>query len=124
MIRPFLRAVLHNLTVTQADAAWPVSIRIDPLLLRAAEILPLEQVQVVNVATGDRFTTFAEPAAEGSGEVRVHSGMRHPVRAGDTISVVSFGDLHDGQTLTHAAKIVTVDARNGLVSLTEGRPGA
>jgi aspartate 1-decarboxylase len=119
MMRALLRSVIQNATVTAADAATPVSLRLDPVLLRAAELLPLEQVDVVNVANGERFTTFVEAAAEGSGEVRVHGGEKHHVRAGDAISILSWGYLHDGQTLAHRAKLVTLDGQNRIVALLE-----
>lgn len=119
MIRRFVRGVIHNATVTSAEATWPVSVRVDPILLRALDVLPLEEVEIVNTGTGDRFTTWIAAATEGSGEVRVHSGTNHHVRRGDLISIVSHGLLHDGQTLNHRAKIVTVDSQNRVVSLAE-----
>lgn len=112
MMRSLLRAVIRNATVTHADS---VGLRLDPLLMHAAELLPLEQVEVVNVATGARFTTFVEAGQEGSGEVRVH-GI---ARAGDAITILCWGFLHDGQTLAHRAKVVTVDGENKVVALLE-----
>lgn len=110
MMRALLRSVIRNATVTHADAA---SLRLDPLLMHAAELLPLERVEIVNVTTGAHFTTFVEAGEEGSGEVRVHGAAR----VGDVIAVLSWGYLHEGQTLAHAAKIVTVDEKNRVVSL-------
>ena len=117
MIRTFLRSAIHNATVTAADATWPVSLRIDPVLMRAAELLRGEQVEIVSIATGERFAAFVEDGSDG--EVRVHAGVKHPVRAGDVISILCFATLHDGQTLAHRAKVVTLDASNRVVSLTE-----
>ena len=117
MIRTFLRSAIHNATVTRADATWPVSLRLDPVLMRAAELLRGEQVEIVNVATGERFTAFVEPGD--GGEVRLHAGIKHPVRAGDVVSILSYATLHDGQTLGHRAKVVTLDNANRVVSLTE-----
>jgi aspartate 1-decarboxylase len=119
MIRRFVRAVIHNATVTHAEAAGPVSLRLDAILLRAAGLLPFEEVELVNVGTGERFATWVEPAAEGSGEVRVHAGQTHHVRSGDVLTVTSFGMLHDGQTLTHRARVLTLDRDNRIVSLDE-----
>ena len=119
MIRKLVRAVIHNAVVTTADNAWPVSVRIDPLLLRSAEILPLEEVDIVNVETGDRFTTWADAGIDGSGEVRVHAGGAHHVRAGDVISIVAYGLLHDGQTLPHKLRAVTVGEKNVVLSIVE-----
>lgn len=119
MMRTFLRAAIHNATVTHAGAEWPVSLRIDPILLRAADLRPLEQVEIVSLGTGERFATFVEEAAEGSGEVRVHGGERHHVRAGDVVSILSWGALHDGQVLGHRAKLVKLDSANRVVALLE-----
>ena len=119
MIRRFARAVIHNATVTHAESGWPVSLRIDPVLLRSADLRPFEEVEIVNTATGGRWRSWAEPAAEGSGELRVQSGPDHHVRAGDVVTIVSYGLLHDGQTLAHKAKVLTLDASNRVVSLSE-----
>ena len=117
MIRRLVRSVIHNATVTEADAGWPVSLRVDPILLHAAAILPFEEIEVISAVTGERFATFAEPGSPG--EVRVHAGTAHHVRARETISNVSNGLLHDGQTLNHRAKVVTVDTENRVVALDE-----
>ena len=113
MIRRFVRGVIHNATVTHADPSWPVSLRIDPILLRAIEVLPLEEVEIINTSTGERFTTWAQEGA--AGEVRVHGH----VRVGDIVSIVSHGQLHDGQTLSHRARVVTLGSANAIVSITE-----
>jgi len=117
MMRRFLRSAIHNATVTVADGELPVALRLDPLVMTAAGLLPREEVEVVVIHTGDRFTTFVEPGSVG--EVRVHSASAHHVRAGDVISLLAWGLLHDGQTLGHSARMVTIDAENRVISLTE-----
>jgi len=112
MMRSLLRSIIRNATLTRADSG---SLRLDPILMRAAELLPLEQVDVVNLATGARFTTFVEAGEEGSGEVNVHGAAR----VGDAIAVLCWGYLHEGQTLAHKAKVVEVDEKNSVVSLLE-----
>jgi aspartate 1-decarboxylase len=119
-VRTLLHAVIHNAVVTSAATLWPVSLRVDAFVLHAAEILPFEEVEVVSVSTGERFRTFVEPAQEGSGEVALHAGSRSPVRTGDTISILSFASFHEGQTLVHKPRIVTLGANNHVVSAGEG----
>lgn len=109
MMRRLVRAAVQNATVTHGGA---LTLRVDPLILRAANILPLEEVEVVNHATGQRAVTFAEEAASGE----VHAPR---MRAGDVVSIVAYGVLHDGQTLNHAAKIVTLDGKNEVVVIDE-----
>lgn len=109
MMRRLVRAAVQNATVTHGHA---LSLRVDPLILRAANILPLEEVEIVNHASGERIITFAEEA--GAGEVHVPR-----MRAGDVVSIVSWGSMHDGQTLNHTAKIVTVDEKNTVTAISE-----
>jgi aspartate 1-decarboxylase len=116
-MRRFVRAVVSNAVVTSADSGSPVSMRLDPLLLAAAGLLPFEEVEIVSVATGERLATYVEPGAKG--EVRVHSGTIRHVRIGETVSILSYGLLHDGQTLNHAARVVTVGAGNEVVAVEE-----
>ena len=109
MMRRLVRAAIQNATVTSGDG---LTLRLDPVILRAANILPLEEVELVHHATGERLTTFAEVG--GSGEVTAPR-----FRQGDTISIVSWGVMHDGQTLNHVALIVTLDAANAVVAVRE-----
>jgi aspartate 1-decarboxylase len=112
MMRRLVRAAIRNATVTESEG---LTLRIDPILLRTANILPLEEVEIVNHSTGERFVTFAEAAGEGSGIIAIAR-----MRSGDHVSIVSWGFLHDGQTLAHRALLVTVDGSNRVISIAEG----
>jgi aspartate 1-decarboxylase len=109
-MRTLLHSLVENATVTGVGKA--LSLRIDAFVLRAAEMLPFERVDVVNLTTGERFQTWVEAAAEGSGEVQVHSGAGK----GDTIAIFSFVQLHEGQTLEHRARMVSLDANNRVIT--------
>ena len=113
MIRTLARSVIHNATVTSTATDWPVSLRIDPVIMRAAELLPLEEVEIVNISTGARTRSYVQPG--GSGEVHVFA----PAHAGDIVSILSFSQLHDGQTLDHRAKVVTLDANNNVITIAD-----
>jgi aspartate 1-decarboxylase len=109
MMRRLVRAAIQNARVTGGDG---LTLRLDPVILRAANILPLEEVELVNHASGERLTTFAELA--GSGEA-----IAPRMRAGDTISILAWGTMHDGQTLAHTAKVVTLGEGNVVLSIAE-----
>lgn len=123
-MRTLLRSVIQNATVTAVDHGWPVRLRVDPYVLRAAEMLPFEKVEIVNVATGMRLQSWVEPSPEGSGEVALHAGSETPVRKGDLISIACFVSLHEGQTLAHAARFVILDAENRVVEAREHGSGS
>ena len=114
MMRRLVRAAIQNATVTSGES---LTLRLDPVILRAANILPLEEVELVHHATGERVTTFAE--AGGTGEV-----VAPRMRAGDVISIISWGVMHDGQTLNHTAKLVTLDSANHVIAVTEATPSS
>lgn len=109
-MRAVLQAVIANAKVTHAGDSYAV--RIDPFILNAAGMLPFERVEVINAATRERVETWVEPAQEGSGEVHV----QNVARVGDTIAIVAFTFLHEGQTLAHQPMIVTLDDRNAVIS--------
>jgi aspartate 1-decarboxylase len=111
MIRSLVRSVIHDARVTHVGSA---ALQIDAYVLRAAEILPFEEVEIVNQTTGAHLRTWIEAAAEGSGEVRVPSGAK----ASDIITIVCYGMLHEGQTLDHKARVIRLDPHNRLLSAT------
>ena len=118
MTRTLIRAVIENATVTNTASGNAISIQIDPVILRAAEILPMEAVEVIQLDNGDRFSTWVEPSAK-EGEVAFGSGIKQPLRVGDRIAIIASAQLHDGQTLSHKARIVTLDATNVVIEVKE-----
>ena len=106
------RAIIRELTVTHGDTRD--SLRLDPVLLRSAELHPFEEVEIVNLATGARLRTWIEEAAEASGHVHAPGA-----RAGDRITVVAYTLLHEGQTLAHKVKLVTVNGNNAPTAVEE-----
>ncbi len=119
-MRTLLHAVIQNAVITEISTTGPVALRVDAFALRAAEVLPFEEVQVISVATGERLWTWIEPAPEGSGQVSLHAGSRSPFRSGDMISILAFVTFHEGQTLSHKPRIVTLGENNQVVSVGEG----
>ena len=82
-----VRAMIRELTVTHGDARD--ALRIDPVLMRASDMHPFEEIEIINLTTGTRSRSWVEPAAEASGEVHSPSA-----RAGDRITVVAYTLLH------------------------------
>jgi len=106
------RAIIREVTVTHGDVRD--ALRVDPVLLRSAEIRPFDEVEVVNLSTGARLRTWVEGAAEASGEVHAPAA-----RTGDRVTIIAYTMLHEGQTLAHKVKLVSVDPENRVVAITE-----
>jgi len=109
-MRRFVRSLIQNATVTSTERS--AALKLDPVLMRAMEVRPFEDVEIVNAASGVRFSAWVEEGA--SGEVRVPQ-----MRAGELITIISHGFLHDGQTLAHKVRVVMAGPKNEVVSIGE-----
>jgi aspartate 1-decarboxylase len=112
MIRTFMRAKIHRATVTDARVDYIGSITLDPKLMRAAGLLPLEQVDVLNVNNGSRLTTYCIEGREGSGEVCLNGAAALLCTKGDLVLVVAFAQLRPEELAGFEALTVFVSPKN------------
>jgi aspartate 1-decarboxylase len=114
MLRRMLGAKIHRATVTQADLHYEGSLTIDRTLLRAAEILPHEQVHCWNVTRGTRFTTYALEGEADSGVICVNGAAAHLASVGDLVIITTFVTLTDEEARRHEPRVLLVDAANRI----------
>lgn len=114
MILTMLKGKIHRATVTLANVEYEGSISIDADLLRAADILPYEAVDVWDCTNGARLRTYALEAEAGSGEVCVNGAAAHLVKPGDVVIVAAFAQMSSDEARAHAARRVFVDAHNRI----------
>ena len=112
MLLTMMKAKLHRATVTQADMDYEGSISIDRDLLDASGILPHEQVDVLNINTGARFTTYAIVAAPGSGEIGVNGAAARLVQPGDKVIIVAYCQMPAEEARNYAPTVVLLDDEN------------
>jgi aspartate 1-decarboxylase len=128
MFRTMLGGKVHRATVTQADLHYVGSITIDQDLMRAADILEGEQVDVVDITNGARLTTYAITGQAGSGVIGINGAAAHLINPGDLVIIMSFRTVEERSVGDHAPRVVHVDERNRIVALgsdpSEPVPGA
>jgi len=112
MLLTMMKAKLHRATVTQADLDYEGSIAIDKDLLDASGILPHEQVDVLNITTGHRFTTYVIEAPRGSRVIGVNGAAARLVQRGDKVIVVTYCQIEAEQARNYAPTVVLLDDRN------------
>lgn len=117
MQRTLLLAKIHNCTLTAANINYVGSISIDQVLLDKAGILPYEQVQVVNVTNGERFITYAIPAAGDSGAIELNGAAARLGIIGDRLIIMSYGQFTSEELKTYSPTVVIVDDRNRLLEV-------
>jgi aspartate 1-decarboxylase len=117
MFRTMLKSKLHRATVTQADLHYVGSVTIDEDLLDAADLLPGEQVAIVDITNGARLETYVIPGERGSGVIGINGAAAHLVHPGDLVILISYGVMDESEATSYLPKVVHVDAANRVVEL-------
>jgi aspartate 1-decarboxylase len=123
MMRTMLKSKIHRATVTQADLHYVGSVTIDEDLLDAADLLPGEQVAIVDVTNGARLETYVIPGERGSGVIGINGAAAHLVHPGDLVILISYGLMDETEAKSSIPRIVHVDGANRIVEL-GGDPSA
>jgi aspartate 1-decarboxylase len=112
-----LKSKIHRATVTHADLHYVGSVTVDRDLMDAADLLPGEQVAIVDVTNGARLETYVIEGERGSGVLGINGAAAHLVHEGDLVILISYAQLADAEATTFRPQIVHVDAANRMVSL-------
>lgn len=122
MLRTLLRAKIHRATVTAADVDYVGSVTIDAELMEAADLDHLERVEIWDVTSGSRVTTYAMRGRRGSGEVQINGAAAHHIRPGDLVIIAAYGHMDRSELASHRARVVLVDGANRVVQVVEMGP--
>ena len=109
-----MKSKLHRATVTQADLDYEGSIAIDRDLLDAAGIFPNEQVDVLNITNGARFTTYAIEAPRGSKVIGVNGAAARLVQKNDKVIIVTYAQMEDETARQWSPSVVLLDDDNRI----------
>ncbi len=111
-----LKSKIHRASVTDCDLNYVGSLTVDPDLLEAADILPGEQVSVVDVNNGSRFETYVILGERGSREMKVNGAAARLVERGDTVIVISYGTYDQAELADYEPIVVHVDNENEILA--------
>lgn len=104
-----LKSKIHRVKVTQADLNYIGSITIDPVLMRASNLIEGEKVQIVNINNGERIETYVITGNENSGEVCLNGPAARRVAVGDIIIIISYAILDFEEAKSFKPTIVFPD---------------
>ena len=116
-MRCMLKSKIHCARVTEVNLDYEGSITIDRALMEAADILPYEQVHVLDVNNGARLQTYAMEGDYGSGEVRVNGAAARLVSTGDSVIILSYATVSEPEASNMKPRLVHVDADNAIVEV-------
>ena len=110
-----LKGKIHRARVTDANLHYEGSVTLDPVLMETADLLPYEQVHLLNIDSGTRLTTYVIEGERGSGQVVVNGAAAHLIHRGDTIIILSYIALPDDEARRLEPRLVYVDEANRIV---------
>jgi aspartate 1-decarboxylase len=117
MMRIMLKSKIHRARVTEANIDYEGSISIDKKLMEAADILPYEQVKVLDINNGARFETYAIEAEAGSGEIGIQGAAARLVTVGDMVIILAYCQVEEEEARNFAPKLVYVDENNAITEI-------
>lgn len=114
MKRIMLKSKIHRATLTECNLDYEGSIAIDAELLSAADILPGEQVHVLNLSNGSRLVTYAIAAPSGSGTIMLNGPAARAGLAGDLLVIITYAEFANSELAERVIRIVKVDEKNKI----------
>jgi aspartate 1-decarboxylase len=117
MFRTMFKSKIHRATVTQADLHYVGSITVDEDLMDAADLLPGEQVHVVDIDNGARLETYLIAGRRGSGVIGLNGAAARLVHTGDLVIIMSYAVMTDAEARAFSPKVVHVDRGNQIIAL-------
>ncbi|MEM7620750.1 MAG: aspartate 1-decarboxylase [Pseudomonadota bacterium] len=115
MILTMLKAKIHRASVTQCDLHYEGSITIDTEILEHAGILPYEQVDVYNINTGTRFTTYAIKGQPGSGIIGINGAAARLAQVNDLVIICSYARMNDTEARAFTPTVLQMGNGNSVI---------
>jgi len=110
-----LKSKIHRARVTQCNIDYEGSITIDKDLMEAADLLPYEKVDVLNINNSARFHTYAIEGERGSGEICLNGAAARLVAKGDIVIILSYHVIAEEEAATANPRLVYVNSENRIV---------
>lgn len=115
MFRTIYKSKIHGAVVTEANLEYTGSITIDNDLLKAADIIPNERVQIVNLNNGSRIETYVIAGKSGSGIICMNGGTARWAVVGDRVLIISYAMMDSSAAAAFEPKVIFVDKKNKIM---------
>jgi len=117
-----LKCKLHRACVTHSELDYEGSCAIDREMMDLAGILPYEQIQIYNIANGERFTTYAIEAEAGSRIISINGAAAHKASPGDRVIICAYAGLNEKELETYKPILVYCNELNQVTHTGEQIP--
>lgn len=114
-MRIMLKSKIHWARITEANVDYEGSITIDRDIMQMADILPYEQVHVLDVDNGARLTTYAIEGPAGSRVFCMNGAAARLVHEGDKVIILTYQHVRDEEARYVKPRVIHMDAVNAVV---------
>ena len=111
-MRTMLKSKIHRARVTGLNIDYEGSITVDRQLMLAADILPFERVEVLDINNGARLSTYAIEGEDDSGVVALNGAAARLIAKGDLVIILSYYQVAEDEASRVVPKLVCVDSQN------------
>ncbi|MDE3061126.1 MAG: aspartate 1-decarboxylase [Pseudomonadota bacterium] len=116
MMLTMLHSKIHRARVTHADLHYNGSLGIDRELIDMAGMLPGQQIDVLNVANGKRFTTYILAEERGSKKIGVYGAAAHLVQVGDPVIIIAYAQMEPQEAKNYRPVVLLMDEKNNVTA--------
>lgn len=120
MFIPFLVAKIHNATVTGANLDYSGSITIDPEIIEKAGLRQFQKVEIYNISTGSRFSTYVISGENGTKEIELNGAAARMVSVGDKIIIAAYALLDERELNSLSSVILIMNDDNDVERVISG----
>lgn len=121
-MRTMLKSKIHRARVTEVNLDYEGSITIDRALMEAADFLPFERVDVLNISNGARFSTYVIVGEANSGAIELNGAAARLVAKGDIVIILSYCQASEDEAVSMEPSVVYVDDENKIAKLSSKKP--
>ena len=111
-----MKSKIHRAVVTEADIDYEGSLTVDENLMKAADMIPYEQVHVYNITNGERFVTYLIKGEKNSGVIGVNGAAVRKAAVGDMVIIATYTLMDDEESSFFCPNVVLVDKDNKIIS--------
>lgn len=115
MLRTIYKSKIQGVRVTESNLEYIGSITIDKLLLEAADIMPNERVQIVNLNNASRIETYVIAGKKGSGAICMNGGAARYAVPGDRLLIISYAIMETKDAVKFKPRIIFVNDKNKII---------
>ncbi len=114
MFISFCKSKISHGIITKAELYYEGSITIDENILKAANIIPGERVEVLNLNNGSRLQTYTIAGKVKSGEICLNGPAARSGVVGDKVIILSYGFIDVNEAKKYKTKVVYLDEKNRI----------